>query len=106
MALLRVALAVFGILALQGTVDAFAARHRDHHPGHQARFRTGTYAVPARSARFMRTAQGRHRAHASQVARNVRFDTQALQASRPLVQPARASRMAQVPHRHSLFRGS
>ena len=106
MALLRVALAAFGILALLGTADAFAARHRDRYSGHQARVRTGTYAVPARSARVMRMVRGGHRAHAPQIARDVRIDTQAMQVSRPMVQPARASRLAQASHHHSLLRGS
>lgn len=102
----RVALAIVGIFALLAAGDASAARLRDRHPGHHARPRTATYAVPARSMRVMRTAQRGRGARASQIARNVRLDTRALQASRPLSHPARASRMAQAPRRHLLSRGS
>lgn len=102
----RVALAVLGIFVLLGAADASAARQRDRHAGHHARPRTATYVVPARPARVMRTAQAGRYMRAPEVARNVRLDTRALQASRPLPNPARASRMAQAPRRNLLFRGS
>ena len=61
----RAALAVFGIIAMLGTADASAARQRDRHPGYQARARIATYAVPARPARVLRTAQGARHARTS-----------------------------------------
>ena len=61
----RAALAVSILTAMLGAADASATRQRNHRPGHQARPRIATYAVPARPARVLRTAQGARHARAS-----------------------------------------
>ena len=73
----RVALAVLGIFVLLGAADASAIASGS------------VISSPPETA-----------------VSNVRLDTRALQASRPLPNPARASRMAQAPRRNLLFRGS